>query len=241
MGISQNHSKHPTTWRSGRIAVAFVVALGLALIAVAYVFFKMPYEVAYENRTEDGVLEKITVWFFWLALLACMAVVIRRRWVGGCYVAVILLACILRELDFHIRPTTADRMEKINSTRWWRSVDVGLIEKLVVAMVFIAILTALWKLVRGSGRRWFEDLKRGRPYAISVAGMLLFVAVAYILDNRLDMDALDKRQDRLVLLLSLVEESIEVGVPLLMGLATVQWAMADARHPSLADVVTADE
>ena len=234
---NQNLSSTSTTWRSGLIAVATVIALALALVAIAYAIFKMSYDVAYEQRTEDGILEHITVWFFWLSLIICIGVAIRNRWVGGLYVSIFLLTCILRELDFHIRPTTSDRVEKINSTRWWRSMDVGLLEKLVVAIVLILILGALWKLVSGSGRTWLKDLKRGRPYAICVAGIFFYVAVSYILDNRLDMEALDKRQDRLVLFFSLVEEAIEVGIPLLASLAIILWSRTDAPFSQLGDRV----
>ena len=216
------------TWRSGKLAIALVVMLALALVTLAYIISRMPYEVAYKSRTEEGFLERSTVVLYGVAFIICLIVVFVNRWRTGFYVATLLLAFSLREMDFHIRPTTTDRVEKITSTRYWRSGDVGLLEKLIILIILIAIATTIVKYLRGSSPRWLADLKRGRPYAISVAGFGLFMLTGFMIDNQLSMDALD---NPVVLFLSLVEECIEVGIPIMACIALVQWAKTDCPKP----------
>ena len=157
-----------------------------------------------------------------------------KRWPGGLYPAIILLGFSLRELDFHTRFTP----ENINSTRYWRSSDVDLLQKLIVAAFLATMICMAVVFVRRHFRTWLLHLRLGYPYAISIAGALGYILISFALDNQLDMGALDKP---IVLFLSLAEEAIEVGIPILLSAALIQWAISsrpvvggDASPPSSA-------
>ena len=212
-------------WRSGRWAVASVVGLAAALIALGYIVFKQPGEIGFESRTEEGFLEQLTHILYGVALVICLAIMAIKRWPRGIYPAIILAVMLMRELDFHIRFSP----ENTSSIRFWKSGEIALWHKLLAAAVLIALIVSLVKLLRRNFRPWLRHLKLGYPYAISIAGAITFVLVSYLLDDNLDMDALD---NPVVLFLNIAEESIEVGIPILLGAALIQWAISSRREPA---------
>ena len=222
----QTESSH---WRTGRWAAAFVAGLAVALIALAYFVFIQPGQVGIENRTEEGLFEQSTILFYILALLISLALVVKRRWPHGLYLSVILLAMDLRELDFHTRFS-----KNITSIRFWKAGEFALWHKLLVAMILTGVLFAVFSVARRGFRPWLRHLKLGYAYAISIAGAFGFVFLSFAIDNRLNMDALDQP---IVLFFNLVEESIEIGIPILLCTALIQWAIAYPKKKNSAAIV----
>jgi hypothetical protein len=209
-------------WSSGRWAVASVLGLATVLILLAYIASQQPGDLGYKLRTEEGLFEQLTLILYALALVVCLVVAALKQWKRGIYPFIILLGMSMRELDFHIRFSP----ENMNSIRFWRSGEITLLHKLIAGAVEALIIVAVVIFVRGNFRNWLLHLKLGYPYAISIAGAISFVVVSYAIDNQLDMDALDKP---MVLFLSLTEEAIELGIPILICSALIQWAISSGR------------
>ncbi len=207
------------------LATSLAAGLAVLLVAVAWFLSRMPWEDAYHARTEEGIIEELTLVFYGLALLLCIAIAIVKRWKKGFYGAIVFLAFALRELDFHNRFTP----ENIDSTRYWRSVDVPLLQKLFVAILIAGLVYALVMFLKGGFRTIREDLRNRRAYAVTVVGIVVFMAASMVIDKQLDTDIIDKATEitgwvRWILFLSLAEETIEMGIPILACLALVQWA-----------------
>lgn len=203
-----------------------MILVTLALIVAAGYVSRLPWDQAYHARTEQGVIEGVTVVFYGCACVISLALFLLQRWTKGIYAAVILLALGLRELDFDARFTP----EQIDSIRYWRLADVPLLQKLGVALLLVALLFVLLRFLKGSAIRLREDLGRRRAYAITLVGIGVYLTASYVIDNQLDTARMDMiqtgaEQGRKDLFFSLLEECIELGIPLLACLSLMQMAM----------------
>ncbi len=174
-------------------------------------------------RTEEGIIERMSVGFWIAAVCITAGLAVLQRWRRGWFGAWFFSVLCLRELDFHSRFTP----ENITSTRYWRSGEVIVFEKLLVFLLLAAWAWAGYRFVWG-GLRWRRgEWTRGRAHAVTIVGLFGFAFIPYLLDNTLDMDDLENPR---TLFFSLVEESIEMGVPILICLALLQWAGVNRRQ-----------
>lgn len=196
-----------------------VLGLLLGLVGLAWWLFRLPYEQAYIARTEEGIVERMSAGFWILAVLIAVGLAVLRRWKRGWFGAGFFTLLCLRELDFHSRFTP----ENITSTRYWRSGEVVVLEKVLVFLILVGWAWAVFRFLRG-GLPWLRgELIRGRAHAVTIVGLFGFACIPYLLDNILDMSDLENPR---TLFLSLLEESVELGIPVLLCLALLQWGCA---------------
>ena len=196
-------------------AALTLVLFGLAFVITAFV----GGDDAYLARTEDGWIEKASVVLYFILAAGFVVAAVAVPWQRGFYAAFLMLVFAMREMDFD-EFTSGEKTQKLTSTRYWRSEDFSIFHKLIVLLVLVATAVALWKLCRG-GWSWLRtSLAAGKPYAVSVLGVVFYILLSSVLDNRVDWDALD---NPVVLFFSLAEECVELGIPILLGVALVQW------------------
>ncbi len=202
--------------------VLIVCALTLVLLGLAFLITRFWEGTdALVARTEAGWIEKSTIVFYVIVAGLCCVAAVRMPWQRGFYVVVLLALFVLREMDFD-EFAAADGKQKITSTRYWRSGDFPIFQKLLVLLVLIAGAVALWRFCRG-GVGWMRRaLAEGHSYAASILGIGCYFMISLILDNRVDWNQLDKP---IVLFFSLTEELIEMGIPILIGIAIIQWIL----------------
>ena len=199
-----------------------VLGLLVLLVGLAWMLFRQPPEAAYLARTEEGIIERMSVGFWVVVVCTSIFLALLRSWKRGWWGAWFFSVLCLRELDFHSRFTP----ENITSTRYWRSGEVVVLEKLLVFLLLAVWAWAGYRFFRG-GWQWLRgEWSRGKAHAVTIVGFFGFACIPYLLDNILDMDDLDNPR---TLFFSLVEESVEMGLPILIGLAFVQWAVATRR------------
>lgn len=211
-------------WRSGKWAVIQLVGLFVVLLAGALIAFSLPEDLALKSRTEEGLFERLTIVFYGLAIAISVLVIVIRRWYDGWIVSFMLFLLTIRELDFHKRPTQSGDFESVTSRRYWLAEDVALLEKILIAVVIILAAYALFRGLQNFIRPWWEALRRGRPYAIFVLGMPTLAVLSVLLDKVIDVEDLNTPY---VLFLSLLEESLELGIPIAACLALVHWARSN--------------
>lgn len=101
-----------------------------------------------------------------------------------------------------------------------------MLEKLGVFLLLAASAFAAFTFMRG-GLRWLRsELSRGQAHAVTVVGLFGYAVIPYLLDNILDMKDLENPR---TLFFSLVEESVEMGIPILLCLALLQWTLGTRR------------
>jgi len=205
---------------SQRSQVGRTVALVVGLLVVPVIFaiylFKLPPEEAFRARTEEGIVEQATHWIWYVTIGVTLLFGILYRWRKGLLGAWIFLALTFRELDFHIRFTP----ENMNSIRFWKSGEISIPAKLL-AFAFIAFTAwAIFQFFRGSWP-WFKKIWcEGSALARTIIAIFAFIAFAYGLDNVLDMDDLENPR---TLFFSILEETVETGIPVLILVAVIQW------------------
>jgi hypothetical protein len=229
----------PLLW----LAAAVPIALAVVLAASAWFVSRQPLGVAHHARTELGIFEQLANVFYGLAFLLCMVITVAGRWRKGFYAAVVILALALRELDFQLRFTQTNT----TSVRYWLSGTVPLLEKLMVAGVFAGILFAIVMLLRGSIPEIRDALHKRRAWVFSVAGIFALLAVSQLVDQLIPPRIIRKLEqisegNRTTLFLSLLEESFELGIPILICTALLQgsygFRLEKRRHAAMAPLAT---
>jgi hypothetical protein len=208
-----------------RKAIALVVGVGFALFALAYGIEKfLSDDTTYLLRTEDGLIEKGTLWVYGVAVVLALFICVVKRWRFGIYIAIVIGLTMMRELDLDIRQGADGVAQKLNSTRYWRSPEFPVLEKILIGAALLAAAYAGVKLLRSGLPGLWRDLKVGVSYPVTVIGIGAFVALSQIMDNRVETGNLD---DPIVMYFSLAEECIELGIPILICIALVQvWPTA---------------
>lgn len=216
-----------------RKAVALVLGIAIALFALAYGIARFSSdEATHLSRTEEGLIERGTLWLYGLAIVLALIVCVVKRWRFGIYIAIVIGLAMMRELDLDIRQGADGVAQKLNSTRYWRSAQFPILEKLLIGTALLAAAYAGVKLLRRGVPVLYRNLKSGVSYPVTVIGIGVFVALSQIMDNRVETGNLD---DPIVMYFSLAEECIEMGIPILICIALVQvWPVAGKRRASIA-------
>jgi len=196
--------------------ILFILVLLVIPVVAAIYFFRLPHELAFLARTEEGIVEQTSHWLWFAAVAVSLILGIVYKWKQGLLGAWFFLALTFRELDFHIRFTP----ENMNSIRFWKSGEISIPAKLL-AFTFIAFTA--WTIFHFFRRSWPWFRKAwaaATPLSQTIVAIFAFVAVPYSLDNILDMDDLENPT---VLFGSILEETLETGIPALILLALFQW------------------
>lgn len=203
------------------VSVSVIVLVTISLLITSFIISKRPYKLAYLARTERGTIEKATTITWAAAAMACLLFTHRKeRWKGySC--TFLLVTLMLRELDFHSRFTD----HHITSLSYWRSMHIPMGEKLIVLCIVLILAANLCFFVKTAFSQFAQDLRKREPYALTILGSLAYVALSLFLDAVIDVGRLNRP---FYLFLSIFEESIELGIPILVMLALIQWIFGQA-------------
>ncbi|MEM7250080.1 MAG: hypothetical protein AAF493_01565 [Pseudomonadota bacterium] len=216
-----------------------MLAVLLMLLAVFAGALWMDSSAATRFMREDGPVETATVALYGL----CLALMflrggmsyLRKHW----YAATLVLVLALRELDLHKEFTTMG----IFRTRFFLSDKVPAAEKLIGALVIIAILAVLIIAVRRHWRRWWQGLRQLNPIAVGITVAVLLGVLSKTLDGSkrklesIGLDVTDMLQERLFL----VEETLELGIPCFLLIALHAYLKRPAPKPEVPRVPVASE
>ena len=229
---SEQATKEKWTPQSRWSVASLLIGPGLLclLILAGWIVSRQSFSNAYQARTEDGIFEWLTVVLYAVAAVLSLVLWIRHGFRLLLYLAILIILMGLREMDFHERFTE----EKISSIRYWRSGEESLLGKFAYATAIGLLVFTMVKLgkafMSAAKAAWWEK----NPVLPTVAAFPLFAGVAFIIDNRLETEFIDKANEitethRLVLFFSLCEETIEMGLPILIILALIQWDRSRAK------------
>lgn len=192
-----------------------VVVAALIAVAVAMMFVD-PVTRGLFMR-ENGVIETLSAVGYGAAFL--LLAVFRRGIKSYPHLLIMLAALGLRELDFHDRFTTLS----ISGTRFYVSPEVPVIEKMIAVAVIGLLLYCLLRIVKNHGRSFVRGVKAGRAANVGVLlalGMTLIVKILDGLSRKLaDIGILF--EGRSELFSRHIEESLELGIPVLLALAVI--------------------
>ena len=166
---------------------------------------------------EGDLVEMATVWLYALGIIICLWLMVSKRWPAGWTGAAILGLIMIRELDAHKHFTA----HNITSIRYWRAEDIALSEKVMVAMISLAIGLVVVAAVRKTWNPYCERLKRKEPHAIMVASMVALLVLSQIPDRTIDTGHLRGQMD---IFLFAAEEMLEMAVALCSVIALTQWS-----------------
>ncbi len=197
-----------------RARPALALIIGCLLLALA--FSLVMGEQALALTREGGVIETLTVFLYAGVLVVALFARMRGEVAAG-LIALAALLMGLRELDAHKAFTTYGLFK----TRLYVSPDVPLVEKLLAGLVVLALLVLLVLAIRSA---WHSKSIRRSAAAITlfaVGGFGIFLK---------EMDGLPRQlrkmgmllQDDMMAISKAVEETGELGLPLLLALALWQ-------------------
>ncbi len=213
-------SGHRTSLKT-RLVGLFIKALpALAVISLCFAG-ALAFSLALGERAlfytrEGGMIENLTVVFYGAVLLAGLFLVSRGHKAAG-LVALLSLLMGLRELDAHKAFTTYG----VFKTRLYVSPDVPLAEKLVAALVVVGLLVLVVLAIRASWRTLGDPRSAAGITLLGLGGFGLFLKGIDGLPRELADIGL--ALDPGVLAVSkAVEETGELGLPVLLALALIQ-------------------
>ncbi len=189
----------------------------LLKIAAVYVLLVisitlMPEKISQEMVRENGPVEVLSAAGYFLFCLFLFYFnyigAVRTRFAPGFFI--FLLG--LRELDFHARFTTMGMFK----SRFFVSPEVPVVEKFLVTLFIISLLTYGIIYLRGSLPRFKKDVSRARPYAVSIACAVGCILVSKSLDgNSIIFKTLLPMLENPATFARTVEECLELFIPIL--------------------------
>ena len=161
---------------------------------------------------EGGVIENLTVIFYAVTILLLL-VFRNMKWTWANYLApLIVLVLLFRELDFDKAFTTMG----IFKSRFYKSPDVPVLEKLIAICVITLIAIVFFALVRHYGRSVMNGFFRG---AKTECGIVTAFALGCF--SKVVLDGLSRKFEKLGISTSefiiqnygILEEVLELGIP----------------------------
>jgi hypothetical protein len=211
--------------RAGWLVVG-LVAVGVACWAA------LPAPTVRTLFWEGGPVERLTEILYLAA--AAFAWTNRRSPRGDTALrlalTVTLLAAAAREADWHKHWTGTS---VLRVSYYYGSAPAA--QRLVAAIIVATVLVAAWHLARRAWRGWWPALRRGEAFAATVGVLFTALAAGKVLDRSRAMLA---EQFGIVMtqatadLVRVLEETLELSLPLLALLALVQYLAPSAPEPS---------
>jgi hypothetical protein len=221
---SQMTSPHPRApaHRSPALKiVAFTMALAMA------VWLSMPTEAVRWLMREEGPVETTTAVLFFLLALGLYWLRPeqddRCSWLS---MAILCAACGAREMDWH-RAWTGKSVLKIS----FYLGPAPMHQKLVVLAALMLVAVCAIHLLRRHALRLWRGMRASEPVAVTVATLLVTTGITKILDRSVNLLANDHgivATPPIRALVSALEESMELGLPLMVTLAL--WQYLRPRH-----------
>jgi hypothetical protein len=209
---------------------AAVIASLTALGALA-VWLVLPPDAVMELMNETGPVEISTSALYFLVALLPLALFFvppartdRLSWLA---IAVMSAAGGAREMDLH-KAWTEKSVLKVS----FYLGHAPLHQKLVSLLVLGAIGLALSYLLRRHVRRLWQELRQRQAVAISVATLFITTFITKVLDRAINLLAEDygvHTSFSVKALVSALEETMELGLPIMVALCLWQFLRAPPR------------
>jgi hypothetical protein len=201
-------------------ALYFLLWIGILLI-VGFLQNASPQFVE-KLLQENGLIESLSAiaWFVAAGVLAVFSYV--RRWHRGFAVTYLLLALAFRELDFHKRFTTMG----ILKIKFYLNSTVPVLEKIMAGLVLGFLLLMVWFFVKDRIGWFFRRLRNREGPTVALAVFFPLLGSSKILDRL--PNALQEAGITFPIapagLMRIIEETMELGLPLMMIIIIFHWA-----------------
>jgi hypothetical protein len=206
---------------------AFFITLAAVLLVSLGISF-LPEEPRGVLVREGGPIEGASTLLYFAGAVLCVLYSVLGIWRGGLLAGALLSVLALREMDFHTRFTSMS----VTKTRFFVSPDVSVGAKLLVVGIFLVLCLAAFFFARRHARGFLEALKRKEPWASLTLSGVLLLPVSVFLDGTMRMmDSLGVEVGRESgVLIGVVEETAELGIPVMFVLALLLWGRARRRR-----------
>ena len=171
-----------------------------------------------EGGPIEGLTEKM---YFALAVALWLSPRQAGEWKATLALTILLAACGAREMDLH-KAFTGFSVLKVSFYLQERPLGTKLIAFAIVATVALAALY----LLKTHGRVLWQRVKVKEPVAFTIAIFFITMVFTKILDrsvNILDQDFGISTSESILALVSAMEETIEMSLPMIAAVARLQY------------------
>lgn len=192
-----------------------------ALLAVLLWLSLAPSQVMHVMR-EGGPIEGMTeILYFVLAAALWLSPRAAGEWRTTLALSVMLAAAGAREMDLHKHWTGTSVLKVSFYLR-----DAPLHQKIIAFVILALIAAAAIHLLRQHGKVLWQRLKAREPVACSIALFFITMAISKVLDRSINVLAEDfgiASSASVLALVSALEETVELSLPVMAGLARWQY------------------
>lgn len=214
-------SATPQTSLPGSRWLTLPAPLLAALLAVLLWLSLAPAQVMHVMR-EGGPIEGMTeILYFVLAAVLWLSPRAAGEWRTTLTLSVMLAAAGAREMDLHKYWTGTSVLKVSFYLR-----DAPLHQKIVAFVILALIAAAAIHLLRQHGKELWQRLKAREPVACSIALFFITMAISKVLDRSINVLAEDfgiASSASVLALVSALEETVELALPVMAGLARWQY------------------
>ena len=190
------------------MAAALAFSLGLGARALNY-------------TQEGGIIETLTVVLYGAVLVAAIVASLGGNRASG-LIGLLALLMGLREMDAHKAFTTYG----VFKTRLYVSPDVPLAEKLIAGLIVIGLLVLVVMTIRASWKTLARSETRAGITLLAVGAFGVFLKEVDSIPRQLRKAGM-ALEPQMLAISKAVEETGELGLPILLGLALFQLVRRD--------------
>ena len=208
------------------LILSILTIITLLILSFTYKVYEHPFLI-----DEGGVIETLSAVSYFLCVLVVILVgkwsYIKKYY----YFLILVISFGFRELDFDKRFTTMG----VFKIKFYLSSNVPVMEKLAGLLVIAILIYVAIAIIKNHSKKFFYKIKQGSPVHIGVLLTFLLLAFTKSIDGigrkLSDLNFIITEQTSIYF--EVLEEVLELGIPLLIISVFIMYFSAEKREKSL--------
>ncbi len=199
-----------------------------SLLVIAFLAILLDSVTAEKLSREGNLIENLTVILYFSGIVYLLFIE-SGNWKFRYYSAFVVSLFVLRELDIHSRLTSI----RINNFSYYVEPTIPLVERVAVGIVLLICTYALIRYMINYGRHLISGMRNRYGYSLTTVAALVVMLIVKLLDSSpriLHENFVIILSNEVKMAMRVVEEMLELGIPLLILLACLQYRSFTSRR-----------
>lgn len=191
------------------------------IFLISFAFFLLPDKLVNSLVRENGPIETAQFLLYLTGALVALFFATKKTGMDGLLVGILLGCFAMRELDLQKKFTGIS----ITRTKFYFSPDISVSVKIIGGIIVLGILITLILLIKRNIRKLLLDLRNKESSANFTMTGIVLLPIAAVSDASLRFlkNISIESGDKVGLMKTVFEETIELAIPLVFLIALFKW------------------